>query len=428
MGRRLKILISAYACRPGEGSEPSIGWEMVRQAAQKHDVWVLTRANNRSGLDTELSQRPINGLHIIDIDLPEWARGWNRNQRAVQLHYYLWQIMAYSKARQLHQNIGFDLVHHVTYVKYWSPSFLSLLPIPFIWGPVGGGEECPPAFRQTFSKRGQRYEMLRNAARWLSEHDPFVVMTARRSAIARATTAETANRLHQLGVKTVQVYSQVGIASEQLAELSAGDVGKQANTTPSIRFLSVGRLLHWKGFHLGLEAFAAAKSHLPDSAEYWVIGDGSERKRLQALANDLGISKEVLFKGKLSRQETLRCVADCLALVHPSLHESGGMVCMEAMAAGCPVICLELGGPAVQVTANTGIKVSAISPEQTIHELQQAMITLATDLDLRQKLGALGRQHVKEKYCWDVKGENFAHLYQAIAEQSPQETGPTVQI
>lgn len=423
MGRRLKILMSAYACRPGEGSEPSIGWETVRQAVKKHDVWVLTRANNRPGLEAELAKNPLPGLQVVYVDLPEWASGWNRNQRAVQLHYYLWQVMAYWKARQLYQDIEFDLLHHVTYVKYWSPSFLSLLPVPFIWGPVGGGEECPPSFQQTFSERGRRYEKLRNIARWVSEHDPFVAMTARRCAIARATTAETASRLQQLGVKQVQVYSQVGIAQEQLDELASLESNTNGDVEQPIRFLSVGRLLHWKGFHLALQAFAAAVPLLPDSVHYWVVGDGPERGRLQSLAAELGIASRVHFKGKLSRQETLGCFAKSLALVHPSLHESGGMVCMEAMAAGCPVICLELGGPAVQVTSETGIKVSTTSPEQTIQELQQAMVTLATDKDLQQQLGKAGQQHVKNQFSWEVKGDNFAKLYEAIAEQAEKKRG-----
>ena len=49
-------------------------------------------------------------------------------------------------------------------------------------------------------------------------------------------------------------------------------------------------------------------------------------------------------------------------LIHPSLHDSGGWVCLEAMAAGRPVICLDLGGPGLQVTEKTGIKVKASTP------------------------------------------------------------------
>ena len=68
----------------------------------------------------------------------------------MQIHYYLWQIQAYFKAFRLHQEIEFDVVHHVTFVKYSTPSFLSLLPVPFVWGPVGGGESAPKTFLARF--------------------------------------------------------------------------------------------------------------------------------------------------------------------------------------------------------------------------------------------------------------------------------------
>ncbi|HLE82176.1 MAG TPA: glycosyltransferase family 1 protein, partial [Dehalococcoidia bacterium] len=45
--KRWKVLISAYACEPGKGSEPNVGWNVAREMARQHDVWVLTRANNR---------------------------------------------------------------------------------------------------------------------------------------------------------------------------------------------------------------------------------------------------------------------------------------------------------------------------------------------------------------------------------------------
>jgi len=417
MGQRLKVLISAYACRPGEGSEPSIGWETVRQVVKYHDVWLLTRANNQPSLNAELAQRPLPGLQVIYLDLPAWARWWNYKQIGVQLHYYIWQILGFFVAYPLHRKISFDLVHHVTYVKYWSPSFLALLPIPFIWGPVGGGEECPASFRSTFSWRGRLTETARDVARWLAERDPFVLITARRSAIARGTTQETAACLEKLGAKTVQIYSQVGMSPEQLSELAHC---KTSSASP-IRFISVGRLLPWKGFHLGLQAFALAKSQLPDSAEYWLVGDGVERQRLQDLAEKLGIRDKVYFKGKLSRQETLQCVGDCLALVHPSLHESGGMVCLEAMAAGCPVICLELGGPAVQVTSKTGIKVSAIVPEQSVQELAEAMVFLASNPEQRLQLGQAGQHHAQEHYSWERKGEELSSLYQSVIAQSQRD-------
>ncbi|MBE9178840.1 glycosyltransferase family 4 protein [Oculatella sp. LEGE 06141] len=412
----LKVLVSAYACRPGEGSEPGIGWDVVRELAKYHDVWVLTRSNNRPSIEAEISLRPIPGLTFVYLDLPAWARWWKRDQRGVQLHYYLWQVLAYSASQNLHREIHFDLAHHVTYVRYWGPSFVSLLPIPFIWGPVGGGESAPEAFCREFSWRGRTYERMRDLARWLGERDPFVPITAQRSVLARATTEDTARRIRQLGAKTVQVYSQVGLSQAQIDELAVYANGDR----PPVRFISIGRLLHWKGFHLGLKAFSQAD--LPAEAEYWIVGEGPERQRLQALAEQLGIATQVRFLEKLPRPETLETIGQCLALVHPSLHESGGVVCVEAMAAGRPVICLDLGGPAVQVVEGTGFKIPPRNPEQSVQAIAAAMSHLAKDTDLWHQMSQACRKHVSDVYSWTVKGEKLAQLYQDIIDQQKRST------
>lgn len=415
--KSIKILVSAYACRPNQGSEPGVGWNTTRELLKYHQVWVLTRADNRPTIEAELAKNPIPGLQIVYYDLPPWARWWHKGLRGVQFHYYLWQIGAYYKALKLHNEVNFDLVHHVTYVKYWSPSFLSLLPVPFIWGPVGGGESAPKAFWQDFSLRGKAYEALRDGARWLGEKDPFVRLTAQRSAAIQSTTNDTAKRIYALGIKTpVQLYSETALDSAEITQLAE----RVLPDNSMIRFISMGRLLHWKGFHLGLRAFAQAD--LPEDAEYWVLGEGPEKPRLEALVADLGIERQVKFWNRLPRAETLEKLGESVALVHPSLHDSGGWVCLESMAMGRPVLCLDLGGPAVQVTSETGFKILAHNPEQTVRDLAEAMTLLAKDPQLRDRLGQAGKKRVKDYYSWEVKGQNLHQLYQEILARSEANT------
>ena len=142
----MKLLISAYACEPGRGSEAGVGWNCVLQAARFHEVWVLTRKNNREPIENALQTDPLENVRFVYFDLPRWSRFWKRRTRGLQLYYYLWQIGAYFVARKLHRRVGFDLTHHVTFVNYWLPSLLPLLPVPFLWGPVGGGESAPVGF------------------------------------------------------------------------------------------------------------------------------------------------------------------------------------------------------------------------------------------------------------------------------------------
>ncbi|MDF0551621.1 glycosyltransferase [Kamptonema sp. UHCC 0994] len=406
----MKILLSAFACEPGQGSEEGVGWNTVVEAAKHQEVWVLTRTFYRDAIEAELAARPIANLNFIYIEPLGWKENFKGRQGGVQLHYYLWQILAYFVARSLHRKIGFDIARHVTYVKFWSPSFISLLPIPFIWGPVGGGEAAPKPFWADFSFKAKLYETAREWAQKLGESDLFARMTARRSVLALATTEDTAKRVRAMGAKNVQVLSESYLSKAEMTRL--GEC-KMPGDSP-IRFISMGRLLHWKGYHLAVRAFAIA--NLPN-AEYWLLGDGPERDRLKSLAEEMGISSQIKFWGRLPRQESLGKLGESHVLIHPSLHDSGGWTCLEGMAAGRPIVCFDLGGPSTQVTAETGIKVPGYHPKQAVNDLAEAIAHLADDPELRSRMGRAGQKRVAEVYDWDVNGQFFAQLCEDIVAQ-----------
>jgi len=415
----MKVLLSAYACEPGRGTELGVGWNTAWEIAKYHEVWVLTRPDDgREAIEAELIRNPNPNLHFVYFTLPVWGAGWRWGSIAFLVHYYLWQVQAYFVARRLHQEIGFDVAHHVTFVRHSTPSFIALLPVPFIWGPVGGGESAPAPFWRDFSFKNKVYETLRSAARWFGERDPFARMTARRSAVVRVTTEDTAVRVRQMGAPKVEVFPEASLTKEEIVRLM-----KFSNTeATAVRFISMGRLLHWKGFHLGLRAFAAAG--LSD-AEYWVLGDGPERDRLESLAEELGIAEQVKFWNRLPRDEALQKLGVCTALVHPSLHDSGGWVCLEAMTAARPVICLNLGGPAIQVTEETGIKVDAPNPEQAVQGLAAAMVRLAKDPDLRTAMGQAGQRRIKDFYSWESRGQQISQLYEDVVKAALLQSGCT---
>ena len=402
----LRILLSAYACEPGRGSEPGVGWNWVGQLARSHEVWVITRANNRVSIEAALAKDPLSNAHFVYFDLPRWASFWKKGRRGIHLYYYLWQLGVYFVGRELHRQAGFDLVHHVTFVNYWMPSFLAMLPAPFVWGPVGGGESAPRAFWFSYGLRGKFYETVRDLARVWGWLDPFVRLTARRAALGLATTTQTQRRLLGLGCPNNLIFSEAGLPADEIQWLGSFPV-RQSNP---FRLVSLGNLLHLKGYEFALKAFARFQQRTPAS-EYWLIGEGPERPRLEKLARELGVSGKVIFWGAMPRPQALEKLAHCDVLVHPSLHDSGGWVCLEAMAAGRPVVCLDLGGPAVQVTEQTGIKVPAVSPEQVVRDLTAALHRLAGDAALRLQAGQAGRRRVQEHFAWEKKGESLNQLY-----------------
>ena len=239
-------------------------------------------------------------MHWVYLDLPCWTRFWKRGSRGVRSYYVLWQLAAYFAVRKLHRRIGLDLLHHVTFGNYWMPSFLPLLPVAFIWGPVGGAESTPRTFWDSFSLRGKLYELLRDLVRTLSDLNPLVRLSARRALVVLSKSEETKRRLEALGCRRAVVCSEVGLPADEICRLNAVPI-RNDNT---FRLISIGRLIHWKGFELGLRAFADFHRQFPAS-HYWIIGDGPERRRLERLAGKLGVAESVQFFGNLPRAQVL---------------------------------------------------------------------------------------------------------------------------
>ncbi len=415
--KALNVLLSAYACRPNMGSEPGVGWNTACEVANYEQVWVITRADNRSFIEAEMAANPRDKLQFIYCDIPWLMRWWCKPGQL--LHYYFWQIVAYVTVRRLYQNLALDLVHHVTYVRYSTPSFLALLPIPLIWGAVGGGETAPAPFWQDFSWRGKLYEVARRLAHRVGELDPFTRMTVRRSALVRATTAATAERLRAIGATHPEVFPESALATAEIQALAQYPEPPHA----PIRFISMARLLHWKGLHLGIQGFAQA--NLPASSEYWIFGEGPELDELTTLAQTLGVANRVKFWGRQPRLTTLQHLSQCHVLVHPSLHDSGGWVCVEAMAMGRPIICLDLGGPAEQVTAETGVLIAAQYPEQVVADLAKAFQHLALNAPLRRQMGLAGQARAQTVYSWESRGQHLADLYRNIVSRNCSTPNPS---
>jgi glycosyltransferase involved in cell wall biosynthesis len=254
----MKILVSAYACEPGKGSEPAVGWNWTRELAREHEVWVLTRANNRAVMEAELARRPQPNIHPLFVDLPRWISFWKRGQRGVRAYYYLWQFAALRRARRAHAEVGFDLVHHLTFATAFAPALVGALPVPFLWGPVGGGVRVPWRQAGEWGVRGSLYEALRAWRRAVGRYaDPLVRLTWRRARMILVQNPETLAFLPARHRGKAIVCPNAGIDPADIAPRRMRDPGR-------ILAVTAGRLLHFKGVSIALKAIAEAGGQDPE--------------------------------------------------------------------------------------------------------------------------------------------------------------------
>ncbi len=353
-GESLKVLVSAYACEPFKGSEQGVGWHWVKEISRFHETWVITRTNNRPVIEAEMLRHPNRALHFSYVDLPRWTSFWKRGEQGLYLYYYLWQLAVYRRSRKLHREIGFDLTHHLTFGNVWLPTFLWKLPIPFIWGPIGGYERIPPSFWKMFSLRGKVIEMLRYPLQFWAALYPISRMTARKAAMIIGRTVATSAVLSRDYPEKVMTMVETGIDQAELEQASA--VSQKSAGIKAINVLMVGRLIPLKGFSLGIKAFKELAAS-DGRVKLHIIGSGPEEKDLKHLASSLGMEENVIFHGQLPHDAVLAHYKKADIFLHPSLKDAGAWVIFEAMAAGLPVVCFNYAGPGEIVTDFSGIKV-----------------------------------------------------------------------
>src|SRR5208282_5873426 len=115
----------------------------------------------------------------------------------------------------------FDLVHHVTYARYWSPSGLRALDLPFIWGPVGAAETPPREFVRELPLRYRLIEAARDGARNFCGRMDSLRDTAAAATIAIGVTRETCAALRKLGARRVEQMPQMALTETDLAQFAA---------------------------------------------------------------------------------------------------------------------------------------------------------------------------------------------------------------
>ncbi|WP_346926702.1 glycosyltransferase [uncultured Arthrobacter sp.] len=173
------------------------------------------------------------------------------------------------------------------------------------------------------------------------------------------------------------------------------------------RILSVGRLVPRKGVDVVIRALPLLRDAGFPDVELLVVGGGgdateteadSEARRLLAIASELGVRQQVTFRGQVPREAMPGIFRSADAVVCTPWYEPFGIVPLEAMACGIPVVAAAVGGLRdTVVDEGTGLHVPPRDPEATA----AALARLLADQGLRQTLGRAGQQRARSRYSWD---------------------------
>ena len=400
--RPMHVLVSAYSCRPDEGSEAGIGWNWVHSLSRLCRVTVITREVNRQAIERWLRGTALPSTRFHYIDAPAGFRSWSVGK----LYYGMWQRRTLALARGIHAADPFDVVHHVTVASINYPIFLQRLPVPLVYGPVGGGESVPAPLRIGNSLTEAGYEAARSLRQRLVPWNPRIRAILRGARIILVANEETLRLVPMEWREKSDVMSMVGADTAEARHAPR-------TVVDTFQIYMAGRMLHWKGLHLGVRAFAEVAELFPEYRMV-LVGDGPQRGRLEQLVRDLSLEERVVFRGWLPRSETLEIARDSRLLLFPSLRDSGGMAVIEAMAQGTPVLCLAAGGPASIVSPESGVVVPVHSEGQVVSDLAAALHQLLGDSPRLQRMGEAASRRAATEFAWDRRASRMLALYERI--------------
>ncbi len=390
-----KVLLSAFACDSTKGSEPLNGWNSAFGLAKKgFEVHCMTRELNRSSI--ELNQKLLN-LHFHYIKLPFYFEFlYSISHPTKYIYYILWQWFAYKRGEKLSRSYQFDVIHHVTWGSTQLGSFLYKLKKPFVFGPSGGGQIAPFAFKSYFKNYWKREIYREKISNWMLNFNPACKKMLHSAFVVIASNPETELMAKKVGAKNIKLALDAALPISFFSK----SIIKQERKSKTLKLLWVGRFMPRKGLLLVLEVMKILKTD--KDITLTIVGDGEMKNEVLNSIKAYDLADTVFLTGSVSHEKVKDYYASHDVFFYTSLRDSGSVQLIEAMAYSLPIVTLNLHGQAIIVSDETGIRCSAETPEKTILELRDAILKLYNNPFLLNQMSANAYEFAKLQ-TWDKK-------------------------
>lgn len=390
-----KILISAIACAPGAGSEGAVGWEAVKLIARDRRVVVFTHERNREAW----KRAALEGVVPCGIEAAFLGGrgGWHPNRLIARAQSWISYMRFGREALSAAVRIVADkedvlLAHQLTYATWRVPSALWRLPVPFVWGPVGGAGRVPDAFRRSFSPQGRAMEAARDIQSAVAERSRAFRACAANASCVLSANRETTSFLRRYRGERGMIEVPVAFASGEKIKALAPNPGHREGVQGgrAIRLFAGGNMIASKGLRFALKALAIAKAR-GLGFHYTVAGGGPEISDAKMLAAELGLAGDVTFHSGFSGVEYFEALRDSDVYFLPSLRETTPVTMMEAMLAGCQPVVADIGG-AGEMARNAGdAGVAATDPGSLVEGLADELCQFQAMPDPEREAKRLAR-------------------------------------
>ena len=357
--------------------------ELRTGGAQTHLITMLREAVTHTGIDHHVvslfGDGELSG-EIRDLGIPVHILDLRRYLRRRRL------LAAAGELQMLFKELHPDVVEaHLT----WS-RFLALFAAWRVGVPLRIGFEHGDLYMNSWKFRIANF---------------FAQSLAHRIVVCSEALAEWVQHTHGISRSRLLVmHNCVDLSRFNENGPKANDIDFAKGTTVFCAVGTLGRGVN-KRMDVCIRALAVARS-AGANAVLVICGDGEQRHELEQLALSLGISSQVKFLG--TRSDVASVLRACDVFCHAAPFEPFGIVAIEAMAVGLPVVVPNSGG--IRETVQHGVN-GLIYPALDDSALAEAMLTLASNPDLCQSMGSAGRRFAEERFSVQKYLSNLYQTY-----------------
>jgi glycosyltransferase involved in cell wall biosynthesis len=402
------ILISAYACEPLKGSEQGVGWNWVLQIAKSNYVHVITRTNNKEFIEEYLPDSVADNITFHYYDTHRIIKNLKNKAKGLYFYYLFWQIGIIPTIKKIIIRNSINYSMHLTMGSFWMPTFLPFFRVPFIWGPLGGGECVPKSFLNDFPLKQRMIQRIRywlNASSFLN---PLIVLPSKKAVAIIARTKNSASVIPEKYQNKVSVMLETAMENEVFQFEKKSFFSENKIT----KLIITGRLVPFKNVISAVRALTylipSYKIHLT------IIGNGPEKERIEQEIVKNNFEDKVTFVSEVNRLDVLNELKKSDIYLFPSLREGGTWALMEAMAIKLPVICLNWTGMEIITDNKTAIHIPITTPKQMPKDLADAIRKLIDQPELKESLGDAANKRIKDVFNWDSKGIFMENLFKHL--------------
>lgn len=406
----LKILINAYACSPGMGSEPGMAWNWVSNLAKFCELYIITEGEFREKIEEVVpTLEQGKNMHFYYNPVSEEIRKmcWNQGDWRFYKYYREWQWKTYLMAKDICSSEHIDVLHQLNMIGFREPGYLWKLSkengVPFVWGPVDAKDKFPVAYLDGANIKTKLFMRLKNFLTGIQlRYSERVLKAARQASVVFSASSNSQHSFKKYMRIDSPLLNETGcyVQEHPITDKSQKE---------TFDVLWVGKMDFRKQLSLALLTMAAIGDN---KFRLHIIG-GGDSVFYQQMAEGLGIADQCVWHGAVSHDEVQKLMQASDVFFFTSVAEGTPHVVLEAIGNNLPVVCFDTCGQGDAVNDKVGRKVNLSNPAQSAADFAKLLNDLEHDRTLLKQLSGNCKQRQTE-LSWEEKAKMMVEWYEKV--------------